>query len=125
MDANDEKEFQEVKREIAALQKDLASTRNALARLQRRYDVHEAQVTDVNATSLKRSVDRLILLVDGDPNSDVEGLRNRLEHVEDKANEIINQRNTLKWILIGMGLTGVTNAGALITVIVKTLGGGP
>ncbi len=125
MDADTEKGMQEVKREITDLQKDLTATRNALMRLQRRYEAHEAQLTDVNALSLKRSVDRLILLVDGDPNSDVEGLRNRLEHVEDKANEIINQRNTLKWILIGMGLTGVTNAGALITVLVKTLGGGP
>lgn len=69
------------------------------------------------------TVVRLTLLVDGDERYNVIGLRKRIEAVEIEMSKLVSQRNMIKWALVGMGVAGVSNAGALITVLAKVLGG--
>jgi len=75
--------------------------------------------------ALRRDVDRLIMLVDGDEGLDVDGLRQRMDRIETLAEEVGAFKNQLRGIVIGLGLTGVGSIGTLIAVLTKTLGRGP
>ena len=57
--------------------------------------------------ALRRDVDRLIMLVDGDDGLDIRGLRQRMDRIEELAEEIDNFRALLKGIAVGLGLTAV------------------
>lgn len=125
MDAEIERALNSLKQEVADVRGEVAGMHRLLLRVQREVSEHDTVLSKEGIAQLRQSVERLIVLIDGDERMDVNGLRERLEKVESRTVEIINQRNMLKWILIGMGLTGLTNAGALITVLIKVLGGGP
>lgn len=71
-------------------------------------------------------IERLDLLINGDPTRDVEGVRHRLETAERELEDIAKLKTQIKYLLIGVGVSGVTgliNAGTLITLLTKVLGG--
>jgi len=72
--------------------------------------------------ALRRDVDRLIMLVDGDDGLDIRGLRQRMDRIEELAEEIDNFRALLKGIAVGLGLTAVGSLGTLAAVLSKVLG---
>lgn len=71
---------------------------------------------------MKDCVERLVMLIDGDDAYNVMGFRKRIDIVEKKVDELITQRNMLKWALIGMGVAGLGNTGALLTILAKVVG---
>jgi hypothetical protein len=73
--------------------------------------------------ALRRDVDRLIMLVDGDEGLDIEGLRQRMDRIEELADEVGAFKNLLRGIAIGLGVTGVGSIGTLIALLSKALGG--
>lgn len=74
---------------------------------------------------LTAAVDRLVLVIDGDPSRDVKGMRPRLESLERTAEEYRIIKSAVRWLLIGMGVTGITNLTAAVALIIKTVTGGP
>ncbi|NIM55139.1 MAG: hypothetical protein GTO15_11045 [Pseudomonas stutzeri] len=73
--------------------------------------------------ALRRDVDRLLMLVDGDEGLDIDGLRQRMERMEDVAGDVKKFKWTLYGIGIGLGLTGIGSIGTLITVLSRAMGG--
>lgn len=73
--------------------------------------------------ALRRDVDRLIMLVDGSEDMDIDGLRQRTERIEDLAEEVKRFKWTLYGISIGLGLTGLGTIGTLVTVLSRAAGG--
>ncbi len=69
--------------------------------------------------ALRRDVDRILILVDGDDSLGIVGLRQRMDAMEDLAEEIKGFRSTLRGISIGLGITGVSSVGALAAIIAK------
>jgi len=122
------------------IQSELLGIHHCLVDLQRQINGHEeilksqgsmsdlvASVNRVNAllvgengkNGLKDTVERLLILIEGDERVGAVGLRYRLRKVEYGLDKLAEQRNMLRWILYGMGLAALTNTGALITVISK------
>lgn len=79
----------------------------------------------MNMTALQETVERLCILIEGDPRLGVPGLRIQYEQLTRATVAMEEERKRLKWILVGVALTGVTNAGAIIGVLVKIFGGSP
>ena len=79
--------------------------------------------------SLAHAVQQLSKVVNGDPSSDLLGLRQRvkaLELIVDILQEDKKQtQSTLKGIAIGLGLTVLTGAGTFVTMLIQLLGGKP
>jgi len=73
--------------------------------------------------ALRRDVDRVVMLLDGDEGLDIEGLRQRMDRIEELADEVGAFKNLLRGIAIGLGVTGVGSIGTLIAVLTKALGG--
>jgi hypothetical protein len=73
--------------------------------------------------ALRRNVDRLIMLIDGSEDMDIDGMRQRLERQENLGKEV----QKFKWILygigIGLGVTGLSSIGTLLAVLSKAAGG--
>jgi hypothetical protein len=73
------------------------------------------------------AIDRLKTIIDGDPNSDVLGLRPRVKALETAVN-ILNEdkkqtASMLKGMALGLGLTGATGVGTFVTLLMQLLGG--
>lgn len=74
---------------------------------------------------LRRSVERLILVVDGDQNSDVKGIRARLVNVEAGLQGLIDERRIsaeatgriIRWFKIGFAAFTVISAGMLLAIV--------
>jgi hypothetical protein len=73
--------------------------------------------------ALRRDVDRLIMLVDGDEGLDIDGLRQRTDRIEEMADEVKRFKWILYGITIGLGLTGIGSIGTLVTVLSRATGG--
>lgn len=76
----------------------------------------------MNVNLLQETVERLCILIEGEPRLGVSGLRAQYEQLTRATLAMEEERKRLKWILIGVALTGVTNAGAIIGVLVKIFG---
>lgn len=71
--------------------------------------------------ALKAEIDRIGTVLDGNEAIDVVGLRVRVRKVEGLVSGIVNERQTQKTYIKGLGaglaLLGVTSAGTLFTVL--------
>lgn len=72
--------------------------------------------------ALRRDMDRMIMLIDGSEDMDIDGLRPRTERTE----ATIEEAKKYKWILygiaIGLGVTSLGSIGTLLTVLSKAAG---
>lgn len=80
-------------------------------------------------TDLRTAVDRLTIVIDGDPGRDVKGLRPRVDAIEVLAGEIRqerrDQRAYLRGFAAGLVLANVTGGGALVLQVLKLTGAIP
>lgn len=119
-----------IQRILIKMQSDIRDLGDSVEEIRDKYDPSAVQkvIDIVNGTGgssgLQKSVDRLITLIDGDATRDVEGVRHRIECLETEIDELKRQRDMVKWAIVGMSIAGVGNTGALITLLVKVLGGG-
>lgn len=76
-------------------------------------------VTDFEKRTMhiEEKLDRLILLIDGDPSKDVPGIRKQIKDLDADTKKLSNERNMIKWILVGVAITGITNAASAITIL--------
>ena len=102
---------------LKGLENDLKEFETALNTLKTAMD-------NFSSINLSDKVERVILILDGDPTKDVVGVRTRVRTIETKVDKITDERNAIKWMLIGLGLTSITNLGAILTLIAKATGGG-
>lgn len=74
-----------------------------------------------DVAELKIAVGRLELVVDGDPDADVPGLRQRVKALEDSVAVLVKTDRErvllLRGILLGLGLTAFSSIGTLIAVL--------
>jgi hypothetical protein len=82
------------------------------------------RVDNVDVVGMSDVVKRLQALIDGDERYGIAGLREEIEELKTLTREMAQERQRIKWIMIGVGLTGVTNLGTIIAIISRILGGG-
>jgi hypothetical protein len=108
-----------VQSEVATIKRELAKLDEIIVALQK------GDHGKVNADAIAR----LTTIIDGDPDSDLLGLRQRVKSVEMAINVLQEDKkqttSMLKGMMIGLGLTGVTGAGTFITMLMQLLGGKP
>jgi len=73
--------------------------------------------------ALRRDVDRIIILVDGNDDLDIEGLRQRMDRIEAVAVQIGDFKHMIRGIAIGLGVTSLTGIGTLAALLSKLFGG--
>ncbi len=88
--------------------------------------VHQLQLDDTGK-DCREATQRLTKIIDGDPTSDLIGLRQRMKTVEIIVEALQEDKKqtqaTLKGIAIGLALTGFSSAGTLITMLIQVFGG--
>jgi hypothetical protein len=106
-----------VQSEVQAIKSELAKLDEIIAALQK------GDHGKANAEAIAR----LTMIIDGDPDSDLLGLRQRVKLVEMAINVLQEDKKqttaTLKGMMIGLGLTGATGVGTFITLLMQLLGG--
>jgi len=90
-------------------------------------DLKTIQTSEKFTPELRESLQRIIMIVDGDVAADVPGLRQRVKLLEIAVGSFQEDKKqtaaTLRGIAIGLGLTGVTGAGTLVTMLIQVFGG--
>lgn len=125
-------------REVSSLKKTLSTLQrqvNELERVVRCVETgqraNETQLTQISEIlvgkdghdGLKENVERLVMIMDGDSAYHITGTREDIESLKKRIGALEDQRNMIKWGMIGVGIAGATNIGAIATVLIKALGG--
>lgn len=128
--------------QVEVLQKEVASIRSALverdrkiARLERMIkdaisnDDISKQIVDINSVlqgrdgknGLKGSVNRLLMLVDGNEQYCIVGIMDQIISLREEVSKLVTQRDQLKWALFGIG--AITGLGSYsdIALLIKTI----
>ena len=116
------KQIEEIRQEIEEIKKRVEKLNDldqAVLRMSEHVNTFITNINGINVIGLNDDLERIITLIDGDDQRDIVGLRGRMAKTEDGVKQLVDERNKLKWILVGVGLTGVTNLGAIITLISK------
>ena len=90
--------------------------------------VRQLQIDDTSK-DCREATQRLIKIIDGDPTTDIIGLRQRVKTLEIVVEALQEDKKqtqaTLKGIVIGLALTGFSSTGTLITMLIQVFGGKP
>jgi hypothetical protein len=113
-------EVQDIKNTLSGLD----GLKDDLREFEKTVSTFKALMDGVNPVTLSEQVERVILILDGDPTKDVIGVRTRVRTIEGEVGKITDERNAIKWMLVGLGLTSITNLGAILTLISKATGAG-
>jgi len=65
---------------------------------------------------------RMIVVIDGDEDLDVAGLRDRVKHVEDDTKSYKRDRDRIKWVTVGLGFSSLGQFGLLAGIVSKLFG---
>lgn len=107
---------------------EMARMESLISAMQDEQKTMNKQIKDLadcvgNGGTVKKEVAHLVTLVDGDASLGVEGLRQSVERIDKCVNELVIQRRLIKWMLIVLGATSLVNAGQVLNLLVKALGG--
>lgn len=68
-------------------------------------------------SQIGKDTTRLIDVLDGNEKLDIEGLRPRMRKVENGMKTLLADRQRVKWIAVGLGLSGLANVGLAAAAI--------
>jgi chromosome segregation ATPase len=109
---------------IESLQRTIGTLSDNLDKLEKRTDAADAIAHEVN-TEIKQVLEDLTSLVYGNEKFRLKGLNVRVEKLEDEVEKIIDdrrsERDKLRGIQIGLGITTVTGIGTLLAVVAEFL----
>ena len=109
---------------IESLQRTIGTLSDNLDKLEKRTDAADAIAHEVN-TEIKQVLEDLTSLVYGNEKFRLKGLNVRVEKLEDEVEKIIDdrrsERDKLRGIQIGLGITTVTGIGTLLAVVAEIL----
>jgi hypothetical protein len=63
-----------------------------------------SEITKDDINGMQDDIKRLVVVIDGDPQTDTVGLRVRVQELTDVMTEIKGQWNRMRWILYGAAL---------------------
>jgi len=76
------------------------------------------RVLEANAKIMQR----LVVVIDGDEDLDVAGLRDRVKHVEAATESYERDRDRIKWVTVGLGASSLGQIGLLAGIVSKLFG---
>lgn len=85
-------------------------------------DRSQAADLEAQVASLRRELDRLMIIVYGDQTMHVKGLASRVEHTEDLREEFEGWKKYLRGLAVGLGITAIGSGASIVTVIKGLLG---
>jgi hypothetical protein len=124
-------QMQDLKNTISGLTHAMIERDKRMTRIERSIkliDVEEITqkiqfLTDILAGSdgkngLRKSVDRMLILIDGDERYCVVGLAEQIADLKKEVDKLVLQRNQIKWAIVGMSiLTGLGNAEGIFKLL--------
>lgn len=124
-------EMASLKKAVSSLQRQVAELERVVRNVESGQRSSEEQMLRINEilvgkngeNGLRDNVERMVMIMDGDSTYHITGTHEEIEALKRRIGVLEDQRNMIKWGLVGVGLAGATNIGAIITVLVKSFGG--
>lgn len=125
------REITSLKKTVSALQHQVTELERLVHGLeseQRASDVQISRISEIlvgkdGDDGMRDNVERLVMIMNGDNAYRITGVREDIESIKKRIGILEDQRNMIKWGMLGVGVAGVTNVGAIVTVLIKALGG--
>lgn len=102
---------------IANLQSSVSDVIDGVKKNQASIDSLTRSIPIAEISSLSKTVERLIVVIDGDANTDTIGIRNSQKRIMDSVRDLLTERNKIRWVLIGFILALTLQTGATIKVL--------